>query len=507
LEGGSELKKRLNGADKANAMRLPSILFEYMFFVGSVFAQQPLRTIMQVQYWNSDYALGRGMIGLGDINNDGKPDFAVSAYNIRKTFIYFGGKGVLDSVPDVVIPGGGMMEKGDFNGDGKMDLFVAAPDSQLGQRYIYVYFGKAPSPIALDTLPDLIIRGDSAWEEFPYSFAGGDFNHDGFDDLVVSTQQTTIGKVYLFMGKASPNANPDYEAVGDTIASFYGVTVKAADINGDGICDLAISSDDRRGFQTIDIFYGHTGWTFSKSGFDQRLDSREGTFSNTSWVAFFNLVDVNGDGKADVSFSYGDSACFFYGRSDSIQHKPDIILTSPNLGLYGLFEGPAYGIGDINNDGKNDFALTLSPGGYAMCLAVYVGQRIPGLNNVAGRCVSFVASSAFSPIVALGDVNGDGVNDFGTVVPYDPLGIPPEDGYFMVFSGDTTFLTSVGKVIRLPGEFSLQPNYPNPFNPATTIEFTVTKTASVLLIIYDVSGKEITRLVDAKMGGGIHKVK
>lgn len=78
---------------------------------------KPLTTIMEVEYLPQHYQLGTGMIGVGDINSDGKPDFAVSAGAIKKTFIYYGGEGVLDDTVDIEIEGGGAMEKGDLNGD------------------------------------------------------------------------------------------------------------------------------------------------------------------------------------------------------------------------------------------------------------------------------------------------------------------------------------------------------------------------------------------------------
>lgn len=142
-----------------------------------------------------------------------------------------------------------------------------------------------------------------------------------------------------------------------------------------------------------------------------------------------------------------------------------------------------------------------------MCLGVYLRYSTPGPINVAVRCKGFVNSGAFSTVVPLGDLNGDGVDDFGTTAPTDALLNPPQGGYFIIFSGDTTLVTDVKEKQALqPKSPILQQNYPNPFNPSFTIEYNVPKKGNVLLVVYDVSGKEIAKLVDTYQAQGNHKV-
>ncbi len=60
---------------------------------------------------------------------------------------------------------------------------------------------------------------------------------------------------------------------------------------------------------------------------------------------------------------------------------------------------------------------------------------------------------------------------------------------------------------EVPGQYSLYQNFPNPFNPSTSIKYDIPKSSNVKLVVYDMMGKEVTVLVNEKQQTGIYEVK
>jgi hypothetical protein len=71
-----------------------------------------------------------------------------------------------------------------------------------------------------------------------------------------------------------------------------------------------------------------------------------------------------------------------------------------------------------------------------------------------------------------------------------------------------TILTSITEHIlnKIPKDFMLYPNYPNPFNPSTIINYQLSTAGKVKLKIYDVLGKEIKTLADDYEQAGYHHI-
>ena len=60
---------------------------------------------------------------------------------------------------------------------------------------------------------------------------------------------------------------------------------------------------------------------------------------------------------------------------------------------------------------------------------------------------------------------------------------------------------------ELPLSFSLEQNHPNPFNPETTIRYSLAKPGDVKLTVYSLEGREVQTLVDGFRGAGVHSVQ
>jgi hypothetical protein len=56
-------------------------------------------------------------------------------------------------------------------------------------------------------------------------------------------------------------------------------------------------------------------------------------------------------------------------------------------------------------------------------------------------------------------------------------------------------------------EASLLQNHPNPFNPRTSVSFSLAREGNVRLEVFDVSGKSVATLVDGPKGVGQHTVE
>ena len=68
------------------------------------------------------------------------------------------------------------------------------------------------------------------------------------------------------------------------------------------------------------------------------------------------------------------------------------------------------------------------------------------------------------------------------------------------------FISSIAYNSSGPTEYTLEQNFPNPFNPSTTIKFALPKTEEVKIEVFNAIGQKVTTLLDKQMSKGIHEV-
>ncbi len=99
-------------------------------------------------------------------------------------------------------------------------------------------------------------------------------------------------------------------------------------------------------------------------------------------------------------------------------------------------------------------------------------------------------------------------------VPHDNSGKPATEGPGSghVVKGNCAEITHVTHrtpsrstdVVQIPAEYAAEENFPNPFNPSTSIQFSLPRPEFVSLKVFDVVGREVTTLVSQYLSAGAH---
>jgi hypothetical protein len=106
----------------------------------------------------------------------------------------------------------------------------------------------------------------------------------------------------------------------------------------------------------------------------------------------------------------------------------------------------------------------------------------------------------------IGDGSLDGTLEFDSIqLTYTP-GQPTRGSYIVdeLRVVDTNYLALGSPVDQHPLEYALLPNYPNPFNPWTSVPFTLPKQSNVQVKVYNLRGELITTLLKGTLAAGHH---
>lgn len=66
--------------------------------------------------------------------------------------------------------------------------------------------------------------------------------------------------------------------------------------------------------------------------------------------------------------------------------------------------------------------------------------------------------------------------------------------------------TNINDETKIPNQYQLDQNFPNPFNPSTTITFSLPKRSNVSLILFDLLGKEVMKIANGNYDAGKHYI-
>ncbi|UCH63699.1 MAG: hypothetical protein JSU77_04430 [Fidelibacterota bacterium] len=80
-------------------------------------------------------------------------------------------------------------------------------------------------------------------------------------------------------------------------------------------------------------------------------------------------------------------------------------------------------------------------------------------------------------------------------------------GYVFWRDTVTTYLEIAELADAMPHTYALHQNYPNPFNPVSTIRYELPQACEVSLIVYNILGREVARLVGGYMKPGYHQTQ
>jgi hypothetical protein len=387
-------------------------------------------------------------LAVGDFNRDGKLDVVINV-NYGLYLSLGNGDGSFQSPVAIANAPNTYSQAllvGDFNHDRKLDIAMAGvwilPGNGDGTFQNPVLSTALTTPMAAaDVNGDgeldlvgiknsgaatvLLGNGDGSFMDLhsialasTYISAGAgvaaDFNGDGKLDLAVSEQNYPNGQVAVVLAKGNGKfGQPIVSALSTTATNPY--LMLAADFNGDGKSDLVVLDDNATGFQVL----------------PGRGDGSFGTPVDTPLtyaVLSLAAADLNKDGKADLvvttSFNNSPAMYVYLGNGDG---------TFTPGAQYVVFPNSNVSVADVNGDGNPDLIVVATNYG-AYNLLVFLGNGDGTFKNPI-----FGASDSYNSQPVLADFNGDGKVDIAVGTSgYQSNGIA-----FLAGNGDGTFGTAV----------------------------------------------------------------
>lgn len=332
-------------------------------------------------------------ITVGDFNEDGKPDLAITAVDEVYTFLGNGDGTVAPAAGSpMLVPSPpyddfastyvGPITTGDFNNSGHLGLAAGLINNEAA----VILLGHGDGTFALSSAAFANVFGG------PISaLQAADFNADGGLDLAATSQIVGVSPVDLGYGKGAFSAGGNLYTT--SFAGGFPMGVAVGDFNADGKLDAAVANGlgASPGFSGVAVSLGN-----GNGAFTQASGSPISLGQSLSAVL---AGDFNGDGKLDlaVTDSGGNAVIILLGNGDGTFRTPATIPVG-NAPI-------AIVAGDFNSDGKLDLAVTNIGDG---TITLLLGNGDGTFTQASG---SPYAVGALPVGIAAADFNGDGKLD------------------------------------------------------------------------------------------------
>jgi hypothetical protein len=352
---------------------------------------------------------------VADVNGDGYPDLVVANYCATYTSCTKGGVGVLLGNGDgtfqtAVAYGSGGYEAwsvavADVNGDGYPDLMVAnvcASNSKCANGTVGVLLNNGNG-----TFQTAVPYSTGGYE--PFSVAVADLNGNGTPAVVVTNYCTASntcgngGSVSVLLG----NGDGTFQtAVPYGSGALYAESVAIADINGDGVPDLAVANLCQSGSCTsgeVSVLLGNGDGTFQTAV----ANSSGGQYAYSVAVA-----DLIPGGAPDLVVA-NDCA-----SNNCNNGSVGVLLGNGNGTLQtvvpyasGGTDALSVAVADVNGDGYPDLIVANNCASDSNCANGTAGVLLGNGDGTFQTAVAFGSGGFFADSVAVADVNGDGKPD------------------------------------------------------------------------------------------------
>ena len=388
---------------------------------------------------------------------------------------------------------------GDYDQDGRLDLYV----SRFRGQFNSLYHNEGSGRFADLTREKNIV---SYFRSSGGSAAFADYDEDGDVDLYASIYgDNDIFYVNQGEGAFIPNQ------VGDQRSA---VGVAPGDVDADGDLDLYVVNVDGRSALYRNELDSHSLVDVAAQAGVENLAQGTGcAFGDYDADGDLDLFVTNAFSPGRVYMNYGDGTFNDQARAygmDAASRARGVML--------GDFDADGDQDVYVVNEGSPNF-LYRNGGHQGHWLQVEVEGVQSNRDGIGTRLSAFAGGRRYA-----GEVNGtSGMSHssrtvhlgLGQAQRLDSLVVRWTNGQVDTYQGveadgllhliEGRQLTAVEEVLP-SAVFSLAPNYPNPFNPATAIEFSLAQAASVRVVVYNSLGQPIRELLDEALGPGSHRI-